>query len=73
MKSPPLTLNSVLECQANEGTTSRLKVWEVAVPNLSQAAVLLATTKTQAIQTAIELFPGINPNAVSLWEVPEWI
>jgi hypothetical protein len=50
----------------------KLKEWEVAVPGQSQAATILAYTKAQAIQTAIELFPGINPTAVTLWERPDW-
>jgi len=50
----------------------KLKEWEVSIPGQSQAATILAYTKAQAIQTAIELFPGINPAAVTLWERPDW-
>ena len=49
-----------------------LKHWDVVIPGSPQHACILAYTKSQAIQTAIELFPGINPCAVTLWERPEW-
>jgi hypothetical protein len=71
MKSRLRILSFASDSQADP-RTMKLKEWEVALPNQSQAATILAYTKAQAIQTAIELFPGINPTAVTLWERPDW-
>jgi hypothetical protein len=49
-----------------------IKHWDVVVPGLPQPACILAHTKSEAIQTALELFPEIDPNSVTLWERPEW-
>lgn len=39
--------------------------WEVPVPGSLEPARIIAHSKAEAIQVAIELFPGINPNAVT--------
>lgn len=42
-----------------------LSQWEVPVPGSPEPALIIAHSKAEAIQVAIELFPGINPNAVT--------
>ena len=49
-----------------------LKHWEVIIPGSPSPACILAYTKSQAIQTAIELFPGINPFSVTIREESQW-
>jgi len=49
-----------------------LKEWEVSVPGKDSPIMLLAFTKAQAIQTATELCPEINPTAVNITEHPDW-
>jgi hypothetical protein len=48
-----------------------LKEWEVLSSSTEHKAVLMAYNKSHAILTAIELF-DLNPNDVSVVEVPEW-
>lgn len=45
--------------------------WEVPVPGSPQPAYILAFTKSEAIQVALELFPGIDPQAVTRSD--QWI
>lgn len=54
------------------GPPMTLKHWEVVVPGSPSPACILAYTKSQAIQTAIELFPGINPCAVTIRQLDQW-
>jgi hypothetical protein len=49
-----------------------LKEWEVIVPGSPQPAIIMAYTKSQAIQTAIELFPGINPTVITIRQKDQW-
>lgn len=49
-----------------------LTTWEVIIPNSPEPFLLVARGRDDAIQAAIELFPGINPNAVSIHRHPEW-
>jgi len=46
--------------------------WEVIVLGIDLPVCILAYTKSQAIQTAVELFPGINPQSITLWQQPQW-
>jgi hypothetical protein len=49
-----------------------MRHWEVLVPNMDLPLCIVAYTKAQAIQIAIELCPGINPLAVNIFERQEW-
>jgi len=49
-----------------------LRHWNVIVPNTDQPLCIMAYTKSQAIQLAMELCPGINPQTLSILEQEEW-
>lgn len=49
-----------------------LKEWRVVVPGRARPLMLLAFTKAQAIQTATELCPEINPTAVNITMPVDW-
>jgi hypothetical protein len=49
-----------------------VRYWEIIVPQNDQPICIVAYTKAEAIQTAIELCPGINPLAVTIREQTQW-